>query len=154
VVTAWNSAAGDLPLESVSYQYDATTGLPNTSTSTFNSRPISYAARTTYDALGRVSELLLYPGLFDAATGDNQCYQYDYLRRLTQAWTPGTDNCATAPSTAGLGLTSTDEDAMALADFSEGKGVPWMDWDDPGNPWKTLNEALNPESDVQIHFGH
>jgi hypothetical protein len=27
-----------------------------------------------------------------------------------------------------------------------------MGWEDPGNPWKTLNEALNPESKVQIHF--
>jgi RHS repeat-associated protein len=148
-------AAGDLPSETVYYQYDATTGRPNSSTSTFGGRSISYAARTTYDALGRMSELMLYPGLLDdlgkrvyqtfgyeletgrltstrtdrdsvapytvtntsytyddagditrmadAATGDNQCYQYDYLRRLTQAWTPGTDNCATAPSTAGLG---------------------------------------------------
>ena len=153
--TSGYPAAADLPLESVSYQYDATTGLPTTSASTFNSRSISYAGRTTYDALGRVSELMLYPGLYDgigkrvyqtfgyeletgrltstrtdrdsvapytltntsytydnagnvskmadAATGDNQCYQYDYLRRLTQAWTPGTDNCTTAPSTAALG---------------------------------------------------
>ena len=148
-------AAGDLPAETVHYQYDATTGRPNSSTSSYNGRSISYAARTTYDALGRISELMLYPGLLDdigkrvyqtfgyeletgrlvntrtdresvapftvtntsysydnagnitrmadAATGDNQCYQYDYLRRLTQAWTPGTDNCATAPTTAGLG---------------------------------------------------
>ncbi|GIM93653.1 polymorphic toxin-type HINT domain-containing protein [Paractinoplanes toevensis] len=148
-------AAGGLPAETVYYQYDDTTGLPSTSTSTFNGRLISYAGRTTYDALGRISELLLYPGLkddlgkrvyqtygyeletgrvtnirtdrdsvapytvtntaytydnagnitrmADAATGDNQCYQYDYLRRLTQAWTPAADNCSTAPSTAGLG---------------------------------------------------
>jgi RHS repeat-associated protein len=148
-------AAGDLPLESVSYHYDTTTGLPTNSTSGFGGRAISYAARTTYDALGRISELMLYPGLYDdlgkrvyqtfgyeletgrltstrtdrdsvapytvtntsysydnagnvtrssdAATGDNQCFQYDYLRRLTQAWTPATSNCNTAPSTAGLG---------------------------------------------------
>jgi RHS repeat-associated protein len=149
-------AAGDLPLESVAYHYDSTTGLPTTSTSSFTGRSISYAAGTTYDALGRISQLTLYPGLFDdlgkrvyqsfgyeletgrlvntrtdreavapytvtnttyaydkagnitgtsdAATGDNQCFQYDYLRRLTEAWTPAVDDgCKTAASTAGLG---------------------------------------------------
>jgi YD repeat-containing protein len=65
LTTTGYPAAGNLPLESVSYQYDPTTGLPTTSSSTFNNRSISYAGRTTYDALGRVSELMLYPGLYD-----------------------------------------------------------------------------------------
>ncbi|GIF20871.1 RHS repeat-associated protein [Actinoplanes tereljensis] len=148
-------AAGDLPLESVSYKYDATTGLAATSGSSYNGRAISYVARTTYDALGRTSERLLYPGLYDglgkrvyqtynyeletgrvssvrtdrdsvapytlsnttytydnagnitkaadAATGDNQCYQYDYQRRLSQAWSPSSGDCGAAPTTSGLG---------------------------------------------------
>ncbi|WBB64609.1 polymorphic toxin-type HINT domain-containing protein [Streptomyces sp. WMMC500] len=29
---------------------------------------------------------------------DNQCFTYDYLRRLTEAWTEADENCETAPS--------------------------------------------------------
>ncbi|MFF4566527.1 RHS repeat-associated core domain-containing protein [Streptomyces sp. NPDC001435] len=34
---------------------------------------------------------------------DNQCFQYDYLQRLTEAWAQGTTDCAAAPSTSLLG---------------------------------------------------
>ncbi len=34
---------------------------------------------------------------------DAQCYDYDAHRRLTEAWTPSSANCATSPSVAGLG---------------------------------------------------
>ncbi|BBB00170.1 hypothetical protein RVR_7118 [Actinacidiphila reveromycinica] len=34
---------------------------------------------------------------------DNQCFQYDYLQRLTEAWAQGTGACTTDPSTATLG---------------------------------------------------
>ncbi|GHJ29711.1 hypothetical protein TPA0910_41440 [Streptomyces hygroscopicus subsp. sporocinereus] len=34
---------------------------------------------------------------------DNQCFSYDYLRRLTEAWTQGDTNCAAAPRGSVLG---------------------------------------------------
>ncbi|MFJ9160659.1 RHS repeat-associated core domain-containing protein [Streptomyces griseoviridis] len=34
---------------------------------------------------------------------DNQCFAYDYLRRLTEAWTQNTTSCAAAPSGSALG---------------------------------------------------
>nr|WP_141366059.1 RHS repeat-associated core domain-containing protein [Streptomyces sp. 6-11-2] len=34
---------------------------------------------------------------------DNQCFTYDHLRRLTEAWTQNTTSCATAPSGSVLG---------------------------------------------------
>ncbi|MET7610779.1 polymorphic toxin-type HINT domain-containing protein [Streptomyces seoulensis] len=34
---------------------------------------------------------------------DNQCFQYDYLDRLTEAWAQNTSACATTPSTNALG---------------------------------------------------
>ncbi|WP_406010268.1 sugar-binding protein [Streptomyces sp. NBC_00637] len=34
---------------------------------------------------------------------DNQCFAYDHLRRLTEAWTQGDQTCAAAPSAAKLG---------------------------------------------------
>ncbi|MDX3457245.1 polymorphic toxin-type HINT domain-containing protein [Streptomyces sp. ME02-8801-2C] len=34
---------------------------------------------------------------------DNQCFSYDYLRRLTEAWAQGSTGCATSPSASILG---------------------------------------------------
>ncbi|WP_460791602.1 RHS repeat domain-containing protein [Micromonospora sonneratiae] len=36
-------------------------------------------------------------------TADTQCFQYDYLRRMTEAWTPGNGDCAAVRETAKLG---------------------------------------------------
>lgn len=36
-------------------------------------------------------------------TTDTQCYRYDSLRQLTEAWTAALGNCATSPTTASLG---------------------------------------------------
>jgi RHS repeat-associated protein len=38
-----------------------------------------------------------------ASPADTQCFGYDHLRRLTQAWTPASGDCAAAPDAAGLG---------------------------------------------------
>ncbi|MGC4808198.1 RHS repeat domain-containing protein [Micromonospora sp. DT233] len=34
---------------------------------------------------------------------DTQCFEYDHLRRLTQAWTPASSDCATAPESTPMG---------------------------------------------------
>jgi RHS repeat-associated protein len=56
----------------------------------------------TYDATGNVlavfDQLAQYGG-----TNDNQCFRYDYLHRLTQAWTPANGDCAATATLAGLG---------------------------------------------------
>jgi hypothetical protein len=91
-------AAGDLPLESVAYQYDSTTGLPTTSTSSFAGRSISYAAGTTYDALGRVSQLTLYPGLFDSL-GKRVYQSFGYELETGRLVNTRTDREAVAPYT-------------------------------------------------------
>ncbi|MEJ3750925.1 RHS repeat-associated core domain-containing protein [Actinomycetes bacterium KLBMP 9797] len=48
----------------------------------------------TYDAAGNVTKI--------ADGADTQCFTYDYVRRLTSAWTAN-NNCATAPSLSVLG---------------------------------------------------
>ncbi|GIJ57776.1 hypothetical protein Vau01_052920 [Virgisporangium aurantiacum] len=59
----------------------------------------------------------------------------------------------TCPPVIALGLTQTDENPLELAEFAHDRGAtPWTDWPDPGNPWPTINEALSPDSTVQIHF--
>jgi RHS repeat-associated protein len=54
----------------------------------------------TYDQAGNPTSITDAP---TTGAGDAQCFTYDGQRRLTQAWTPANANCATAPSTAGLG---------------------------------------------------
>ncbi|GAB2872444.1 polymorphic toxin-type HINT domain-containing protein [Lentzea nigeriaca] len=39
----------------------------------------------------------------DSVSSDTQCFRTDYLRRLTEAWTPESGNCDTDPTVAGLG---------------------------------------------------
>ncbi|WBC17745.1 hypothetical protein O7600_13355 [Micromonospora sp. WMMA1998] len=34
---------------------------------------------------------------------DTQCFEYDHLRRLTEAWTPASSDCATAPESTPMG---------------------------------------------------
>ncbi|MEV0642841.1 RHS repeat-associated core domain-containing protein [Streptomyces sp. NPDC050619] len=53
----------------------------------------------SYDATGNVLSIA------DTARDgtDNQCFQYDYLRRLTEAWSQGTTACAATPAASLLG---------------------------------------------------
>ncbi|WP_239177107.1 RHS repeat domain-containing protein [Actinoplanes octamycinicus] len=53
-----------------------------------------------YDDAGNVVEVSDTP---ENQQSDIQCYQYDYLRRMTSAWTPAADDCAAAPSYTSLG---------------------------------------------------
>ncbi|MFJ2085670.1 RHS repeat-associated core domain-containing protein [Micromonospora chokoriensis] len=79
------------------FGYDETTGrLTRAQTQAPGTAPVSDATYS-YDPAGN----LLRVG--DAVTNDTQCYQYDQLRRLTEAWTPAGGDCAAARSTAALG---------------------------------------------------
>ncbi|HZJ64100.1 MAG TPA: RHS repeat-associated core domain-containing protein, partial [Kofleriaceae bacterium] len=53
--------------------------------------------RYSYDPIGNIT------AISDLTAGDPQCFRMDHLRRLQEAWTPASGNCATAPSTAALG---------------------------------------------------
>jgi RHS repeat-associated protein len=52
-----------------------------------------------YDEAGNLTSVVDTPF---GQSPDRQCYRYDHLRRLTEAWTP-TGPCPTAPTVAGLG---------------------------------------------------
>lgn len=52
-----------------------------------------------YDEAGNIERISDTPS---GQTADHQCFRKDYLRRLTEAWTPASGNCDTAPSVAGL----------------------------------------------------
>jgi RHS repeat-associated protein len=53
--------------------------------------------RYGYDKAGDVTSAA------ETVAGDYQCFTYDYVRRLTQAWAQGTSGCSTAPTAATLG---------------------------------------------------
>ena len=49
----------------------------------------------TYDSAGNVTEIHDTP---NGGVADHQCFTLDYLRRMTEAWTPETGSCATKPT--------------------------------------------------------
>ncbi len=53
-----------------------------------------------YDQAGDITSVADTP---QGATADTQCFGYDYLQRLAQAWTPNSGDCTAAPTAAGLG---------------------------------------------------
>ncbi|MEU4193718.1 RHS repeat-associated core domain-containing protein [Kribbella sp. NPDC026611] len=63
----------------------------------------------TYDAAGNVKQIDDMPSAASGEKTDTQCFNYDYLRRMTSAWTPqpAEDNtsgdCSAAPTAAALG---------------------------------------------------
>jgi len=57
----------------------------------------------SYDAAGNVTRIA---DRADPGTGggaETQCFRHDHLRRLVDAWTPASGDCAAAPSAANLG---------------------------------------------------
>lgn len=62
------------------------------------SRPMQSDLHYRYDETGNVTAVADTP--LDQPA-DVQCYRYDHLRRLTEAWTPGRD-CTADPTTTGL----------------------------------------------------
>ncbi|MCC8250035.1 polymorphic toxin-type HINT domain-containing protein [Saccharothrix luteola] len=62
--------------------------------------PMQAKVDYTYDAAGNIT------GISDAPTGavpDHQCFDYDHLLRMVEAWTPGNGDCGTAPKKDALG---------------------------------------------------
>ncbi|MGI5175715.1 RHS repeat-associated core domain-containing protein [Dactylosporangium sp. CA-152071] len=60
-------------------------------------------ATYTYDASGNVLSIADRIAQYSAGQDDVQCFRYDDRFRLSDAWTPTSGNCATAPTVAGLG---------------------------------------------------
>jgi RHS repeat-associated protein len=74
-------------------QQDTQTGTADTSVDDLN---------YTYNDVGDVTSEADTPAGDPAAT-DVQCFQYDYLGRLVQAWAQGSTGCATTPSASAEG---------------------------------------------------
>ncbi|WP_309505050.1 polymorphic toxin-type HINT domain-containing protein [Streptomyces sp. KM273126] len=100
----------------LTYQYEqGTNRLTSSRVDVEGASAVAYDATYTYDQAGNVTSLVDTP---TGGTNDAQCFAYDGLRRMTQAWTSnvvpngavgtGTADaaCAAAPSTSNVGGTS------------------------------------------------
>ncbi|MCZ7420756.1 RHS repeat protein [Verrucosispora sp. WMMA2121] len=143
----------DLPLETLTYGYDAF-GSPLTLDTLYGGQSLSYVADSQYNALRQLDQYELYTGsggrvwqkftreletgrltgvridrdsqaphtlsdrryTYDPAgnvtraqdvapdpVADTQCFSYDYMQRLVEAWTPSSGNCGASRSVAALG---------------------------------------------------
>ncbi|MFB7651428.1 MULTISPECIES: polymorphic toxin-type HINT domain-containing protein [unclassified Streptomyces] len=56
----------------------------------------------TYDQTGNITQIRDNTTLGGTSTADTQCFTYDAHQRLTEAWTPSSQECTDAPSTTTL----------------------------------------------------
>ncbi|MEU5521850.1 RHS repeat-associated core domain-containing protein [Streptomyces sp. NPDC047860] len=56
----------------------------------------------TYDQTGNVTQVRDSTTLGGTSSADTQCFTYDAHQRLTEAWTPASQNCADSPSATAL----------------------------------------------------
>ncbi|MFD5114246.1 RHS repeat domain-containing protein [Streptomyces sp. NPDC058391] len=96
--TRLGTSSGAKQLQILNRYEDGTRRLANThtvdQTHAGNTSDVDYV----YDDTGNVKSIT------DQANGkDTQCFTYDGYRRLTEAWTPTSNNCATARSATALG---------------------------------------------------
>lgn len=77
---------------------DGTRRLTNTHTTDQTNSGHARDADYSYDVSGNVKSIT-----DNASTKDTQCFAYDGYRRLTEAWTPSSNDCATARSASALG---------------------------------------------------
>ncbi|GAA3729328.1 RHS repeat-associated core domain-containing protein [Plantactinospora mayteni] len=84
----------------LSYYYeDSTRRLTRSIVDAEVPRPMQTDVNYTYDPAGNVTSIANTP---KDLPHDAQCFRYDHLRRLTEAWTP-TGDCAAAPGVGSLG---------------------------------------------------
>ncbi|WP_438947818.1 RHS repeat-associated core domain-containing protein [Streptomyces triticisoli] len=96
--TRLGTSTGAKHLQVLNRYEDGTRRLANTHTVDQTNTGYTSDVNYTYDATGNVKSIT------DKAGGkDTQCFAYDGYRRLTEAWTPSSNNCATARSASALG---------------------------------------------------
>lgn len=80
----------------LNYNYQEGTRRLEQAITTRNEFPAQVSnAEYSYDDAGNITKIADTP---QSRPKDVQCFQYDYLRRLTEAWTPSSADCAKAPA--------------------------------------------------------
>ncbi|MEV0132536.1 RHS repeat-associated core domain-containing protein [Dactylosporangium sp. NPDC050688] len=87
-------------LDTTMYYQEGTRRLQRVLTTRITAPTVVSDLNYSYDRAGNIL------GIADTPAGgaaDTQCFGYDYLRRLTEAWTPGGGDCAATRSQSALG---------------------------------------------------
>ncbi|MFE9887617.1 RHS repeat-associated core domain-containing protein [Streptomyces scopuliridis] len=96
--TRLGTSTGAKQLQILNRYEDGTRRLANTHTVDQTNTGYTSDVDYVYDATGNVKSIT------DSANGkDTQCFAYDGYRRLTEAWTPSSNDCATTRSASALG---------------------------------------------------
>ncbi|MER6826634.1 RHS repeat-associated core domain-containing protein [Streptosporangium sp. NPDC000563] len=93
-------------------------------------------ATYTYDAAGNVTAV----SDVSRSGTDTQCFSYDHLRRMTEAWTQGTQSCATTPAANLVG---------GVAPYWQSFG-----YDATGNRTKEVEHGVGGAADTQRVYGY
>ncbi|MET7426003.1 polymorphic toxin-type HINT domain-containing protein [Dactylosporangium sp. NPDC005555] len=96
-VTVGATGAGNRSLL-LQFTYEEATRRLASSSARPNGGASVYNAKYTYDPVGNVTSVSDQPAL-TGQPQDHQCFQYDYLRRMSEAWTPATLDCSAAGRT-------------------------------------------------------
>ncbi|MER5582253.1 RHS repeat-associated core domain-containing protein [Streptomyces asoensis] len=96
--TRLSTSTGAKQLQILNRYEDGTRRLTNTHTVDQTNTGYTNDVDYVYDVSGNVKSVT-----DKAAGGDAQCFTYDGYRRLTEAWTPDSGDCATARSSSALG---------------------------------------------------
>ncbi|MEU8586386.1 RHS repeat-associated core domain-containing protein [Streptomyces sp. NPDC048664] len=131
--TRLGTSTGAKQLQILNQYEDGTRRLANTHTVDQTNTGYTSDVDYVYDATGNVKSVT------DKANGkDTQCFAYDGYRRLTEAWTPSSNDCSTARSAAVLG----------------GPAPYWTSWSyKPGGLRDTQTEH-NATGDTKTSYGY
>ncbi|MGW9030447.1 RHS repeat-associated core domain-containing protein [Streptomyces sp. NPDC055722] len=142
--TRLGTSTGAKQLQILNQYEDGTRRLANTHTVDQTNTGYTSDVDYVYDATGNVKSVT------DKANGkDTQCFAYDGYRRLTEAWTPSSNDCATARSASALGgpapywtswaykpggLRDTQTEHKATGDTKTSYGYPAVNANGAGQP--------------------
>lgn len=151
--TRLGTSTGAKQLQILNRYEDGTRRLANTHTVDQTNTGYTSDANYIYDASGNVKSII------DNANGkDTQCFAYDGYRRLTEAWTPSSNDCAAARSASAIGgpapywtswtykpggLRDTQTEHKATGDTKTGYGYPAVNAAGSGQPHTMTSVAVN-----------
>ncbi|MGY3062538.1 RHS repeat-associated protein [Streptomyces sp. TE3672] len=151
--TRLGTSTGAKQLQILNRYEDGTRRLANTHTVDQTNAGYTSDVDYVYDTSGNVKSMT------DKANGkDTQCFAYDGYRRLTEAWTPSSNDCATARSASALGgpapywtswtykpggLRDTQTEHKATGNTQTGYGYPAVNTSGTGQPHTLTSVTVN-----------
>ncbi|GAA1854178.1 RHS repeat-associated core domain-containing protein [Myceligenerans crystallogenes] len=133
----------------VSYEYDEfTRRLSNISVDRERISGTDLAVSYTYDKAGNVLSQTDMPSVNDyGVSADGQCFEYDALGRMTEAWTPAVIRTTGTAGKAGTANCTTNQRQVALL---EGPAKYWDSWEFDGSGNRTKWTHQTPSADETI----